>query len=126
MVLLLWFGVCAAILAATGIYSVIAESIAARRQEIAIKIALGAPRTRLLRNLIARKLCFVVIGEVLGAFAVIWLGAMASELLYGVVLGDPVVLGSVTAFVFGVSLCAGLWPAWSAVDGDSSAALHAS
>jgi predicted permease len=126
MILLLWFGVCAAILAATGIYSVIAESIAARRQEIAIKIALGAPRTRLVRNLISHTLGFVVIGEVLGVFAVTWLGAMASELLYGVAPRDPVVLGAVTAFVFGVSLCAGLWPAWSAVDGDSSATLHAS
>jgi putative ABC transport system permease protein len=126
MILLLWFGVCAAILAATGIYSVIAESIAARRQEIAIKIALGAPRIRLVHNLISRTLGFVLLGEVFGVFAVTWLGAMASELLYGITPGDPVVLGSVTAFVFGASLCAGFWPAWSAVDANPNAALHTS
>jgi predicted permease len=126
MILLLWFGVCAAILAATGIYSVIAESIAARRQEIAIRIALGAPRARLVRNLISRTLGFVLLGEVLGAFAVTWLGTMASELLYGVAPADPVVLASVTAFVFGASLCAGFWPAWCAVDGNPNTSLHTS
>lgn len=126
MILLLWFGVCAAILAATGIYSVIAESIAARRREISIKIALGAPRARLVRNLISRTLGFVMLGEVVGALAVTWLGAMASELLYGVAPHDPVVLGAVTAFVFGVSLIAGFWPAWSAIEGNPNAPLHTS
>ena len=126
MVLLLWFGACAAILAATGIYSVIAESIEARRREIAIKVALGAPRAQLVRNLISRTLGFVMLGEVLGALAVAWLGAMASELLYGVAPQDPVVLGTVTAFVFGVSLIAGFWPAWSAIEGNPNAPLHTS
>src|SRR6202030_4047310 len=44
MILLLWFGICAAILAATGVYSVIAEMMVERRTEIAIKMALGCKK----------------------------------------------------------------------------------
>jgi predicted permease len=120
MVLLLWFGVCAAILAASGIYSVIAESMAARRLEIGIRIALGAQRTRLVRNVISKTMGFVLMGEVLGVVLAAWLGTRASELLYGVSPRDPVVLGAVTAFVFSVSVCAAFWPAWLAADGDPS------
>ena len=45
MILLLWFGVCAAMLAAGGIYSVIAGLIAGREHEVTIKAALGAQRS---------------------------------------------------------------------------------
>ena len=62
MILLLWFGVCAAILAASGVYSVIAESMAARENEIAIKTALGAQRPRLAREMVSGTLGFRVGG----------------------------------------------------------------
>ncbi|HXE13442.1 MAG TPA: hypothetical protein VN633_15055 [Bryobacteraceae bacterium] len=56
MILLLWFGVCAAVLAAMNIYGVIAETIAVRKQEIAIRTALGAPRLRLVRGIMSTTL----------------------------------------------------------------------
>jgi len=124
MILLLWFGVCAALLAASGVYSVIAETMAAREREIAIKFALGAQRIRLVREMVSGTLLFVLAGEMLGALLVCAFGKLSSELLYGVSARDPFVLSSVAAFLFVVSLLAALWPAWSAADGDQNASLR--
>jgi len=60
MILLLWFGVCAAVLAATGVYSLITESMAARDREIAIRTVLGSDRTRLVRDMVSGTLVFPV------------------------------------------------------------------
>jgi putative ABC transport system permease protein len=126
LILLLWFGVCASILAAGGVYSVITETMAARAHEIAIKTALGAERPRLAREMISGTLRFVLVGEALGALAVIAFGNLGSELFYGVSARDPWVLGAVAAFLFGVSLGAALWPAWSAAGGDPKPFLRIS
>jgi ABC-type antimicrobial peptide transport system permease subunit len=126
MILLLWFGMCAAVLAATGVYSVIAEAMAARKREIAIKNALGAQRSRLVRDMISRTLVLVLLGELLGACIVCALGRLGSELLYGISERDPLVLGSVSVFLFLVSLWSAFWPAWSAAGLDPKAALWAS
>ncbi len=126
MILLLWFGACAAILAAAGVASVIAETVAAREREIAIRTALGAPRHRLARDMVSRTLRFAVIGQLLGTFSVAALGILGSELLYGVSARDPIVLGSVVAFLFMVSLGAAFWPAWIAAACDPKASLRVS
>ncbi len=123
MILLLWFGVCAAILAASGVYSIITESMAMREHEIAIKTALGAPRIRLARELVAGTLGFVLAGEALGALLAWAFGKLASELLYGVSARDPWLLGSVAGFLLAVSLIAALWPAWAAARYDPKAWL---
>jgi predicted permease len=124
MILLLWFGVCAMILAATGVFSVIAEGVAVRRREIAIKTALGASKPRLVREMVYGALAFVWAGEAVGVCCVAGLGRLGSELLYGVSARDPMILGSVLAFLFVVSLGAALWPAWVAAGRDPNAALH--
>jgi predicted permease len=126
MILLLWFGICAAILAATGVYSVLAESMAARRREIAIRTALGAEKARLVRQMIASPLAFVVMGEVVGGGLVWAFGRVGSELLYGVSARNPVALASVVIFLFVVSAAAALWPAWAAAGNDPAAALRGS
>ena len=102
---------CAAILAATGVYSVIAEGMVARRSEIAIRIALGAPRHRLVLDMISRTLVFVVLGEAFGAGTVFVLAAFGTELVFGVSPRNPLILSSVSTFLFLVSLRAALWPA---------------
>jgi predicted permease len=126
MILLLWFGICAAILAATGVYSVLAESMAARLREIAIRTALGAQKPRLVRQMVMGPLVFVLAGEALGGGLVWVFGHVGSELLYGVSARDPVVLASVAIFLFGVSTAAALGPAWSAAGVDPAASLRAS
>jgi putative ABC transport system permease protein len=124
MILLVWFGVCAVILAATGVYSVIAEGVAVRRREIAIKTVLGARKPRLVREMVYRALVFVLAGEAVGLCCVAGLGKLGSELLYGVSARDPLILGSVLAFLFVVSLGAALLPAWVAAGRDPNAVLH--
>ena len=126
MILLLWFGICAAILAATGVYSVLAESMAARSREIAIRTALGAQKPRLVRQMIASPLVFVLIGEALGAGLIWAFGRVGAELLYGVSARNPLVLAAVAIFLFAVSAAAAMWPAWSASGRDPAASLRAS
>ena len=118
MILLLWFGVCAVILAAGGIYSVIAELIADRRHEITIKMALGAQRLRLAREMVSGTLGFVLIGEAAGALAVLGVTRFAADLFYGVSARDPIVVGSVAAFLLAVAISASVWPAWRAASLD--------
>jgi putative ABC transport system permease protein len=125
VILLIWFGVCAAVLAGTGVYSVITESMAARDREIAIRAALGSERTRLVRDMVSGTLGFVLIGEMLGASIVSALGKLYSGLLYGVSSRDPLLLASVVAFLFVVSLAASVWPAWSAAGRDPQTSLRA-
>jgi len=125
MILLSWFGLCAAVLAATGVYSLITESMAARSREIAIRTALGCERTRLIRDMVSGTLGIVLIGEMLGASIVSAVSKLYSGLLYGVSARNPFVLGSVAAFLFIVSLGAALWPAWSAAGKDPQASLRA-
>ncbi|HLX42778.1 MAG TPA: ADOP family duplicated permease [Bryobacteraceae bacterium] len=113
-ILLLWFGVCAGILSAAGVYSVVAEAMAARDREIAIRTALGAQRFRLVREIVAGTLAFVVMGELFGTFAVSAFGNLGSGVLYGVTAHNPLILGSVALFLFLVSLGSAGVPAWSA------------
>ncbi len=124
MIVLLWFAVCAAILAAAGVYSVIAETMAAREREIAIRTALGAQRIRLVREMVSGTLGCVVAGEMAGAVLVCALGGFTQDLLHGVSARDPRILGSVAAFLFIVSLSSAFWPAWFAAGVDPKNSLR--
>jgi len=126
MLLLLWFGICAAILAATGVYSVIAEMLAARQREIAIKTALGAPRLRLVGEMVSNTLGFVLAGEGIGIVCVAAFGSLGSDLLYGVSPRNPLILGWAGGFLFVVSVLAALCPAWIAAGDDPKASLRPS
>ena len=126
MILLLWFGCCAVLLAATGVYSVIAEGVAARGREIAIKSVLGARKFRLVREMVFRALAYVAAGEALGVCCTAALTRLAAELFYGVSPHDPMVLTGVLAFLFAVSLAAALGPAWMAAGADPNTVLHQS
>jgi putative ABC transport system permease protein len=124
MIVLLWFAVCSAILAAAGVYSVIAETMAAREREIAIRSALGAQRIRLVREMVSGTLGCVVAGEVTGAILVCALEGFTLDLLHGVSARDPRILGSAAAFLFIVSLWSALWPAWIAAGVDPKNSLR--
>ena len=126
MIVLLWFGACAAVLAAAGIVSVVAGTVAARKQEIAIRSALGAQRHHLIRDMVSRTLRVALIGQLLGTLPVATLSIVGSELLYDVSAYNPIVLSSVVAFLFVVSLCAAFWPAWIAASGDPKISLRVS
>lgn len=124
IIVLLWFGICAAALAAAGVVSVTAERVATQKQEIAIRSALGAQPHQLVRDIVSRTLRFALIGQILGALAVASLSMIGSELLYGISAYNPAVLISVIVFLFIVSLGAASWPAWIAASDDPKTSLH--
>lgn len=125
MVLLLWFGGCAILLAGAAVYSAIAETTAARAAEIAIKTALGAQRRQVARDMVASTARFASLGLALGLLTVAAFGPLGADLLHGVSARDPVVLISVAAFLWLVSLGAAFWAAWRVMRGGRGIRLHA-
>ncbi len=119
MIILLCFAVCATVLAAMSIYGVVAESVVAREREIAIRMALGASRIRVVREMVSRTAQFTLLGEAAGLCAVAPVYQRISGLLYGVGPYTPLLLALVAAFVLSLSLAASFWPVWSTVNDDS-------
>ena len=124
MLLLLWFGLCAAILSAGGVYSAITQLTTGREHEMIIKTALGAQRFRLTREVALGTLGFVLIGECLVVLAASAVSGYAEGLLYRVSARDPVILASVAVFLSAVSVAAAVWPAWRATRGDCQSTLR--
>jgi ABC-type antimicrobial peptide transport system permease subunit len=126
MILLLWFGICASILAASGVYSVIAETMVERRMEIAIKVALGCKRPGLIREVVSGTLGLVLVGEILGLGGAAGAGSLFSDLFYGVSPRNPFILAIIGLCLFAVSVVAAFCPAWIAAGRYSSASLRES
>jgi ABC-type antimicrobial peptide transport system permease subunit len=119
------FGVAALLLATIGIYGVLAYSVAQRRREIGIRMALGSSRggaTWLVTRQVATMFAF---GLVLGALASLPAGHAVRSFLFGVHSLDPLTI-ALTAFVLAV-VCAGAAavPAWRAAQVDPAEVLHA-
>ncbi|MDA0204164.1 MAG: ABC transporter permease [Acidobacteria bacterium] len=125
MALLLVFAFGATLLAGAGVYSVVAENLSEQRREIAIRMALGADRGRLIGKLVAAASAFVILGALAGVCCVLLLGRYVADLLYAVTAADPVVLGSVVAFVLFVSVFAAFIPAWSITGREPRTVLQA-
>lgn len=119
------FGILAATLAATGIHGVVAYAVSRRRRELAIRVALGAPRRDLVRLVLRRTFVLVVIGTVTGMALTLGLRSVLANVLYLPVTESvwswAVVLGLVTV----TSLAACAWPVWRALRVDPVAALAA-
>jgi len=118
------FGVAAGLLAALGIYGVMAYTIAQRTREIGIRMALGAGGTRVMRLVIVRTLIVIAIGLVLGLAGAMGLtGVLASE-LFNVSPTDPLTFTVVTIAVTVVALIACLIPTRRAMRVDPTVALR--
>ncbi len=106
-----FFGILAAILATVGLYGVISYMVARRRNEIGIRIALGANRGNVMRLILREALILVLAGLVTGTALAIAGARAATSLLYGLKPGDPFVLGLSGMLLAGVALLASLLPA---------------
>jgi ABC-type antimicrobial peptide transport system permease subunit len=115
----------ALLLAAIGVYGVIAFSVSRRTREIGIRMAIGARPAAVLRLVVRQGLTLAAIGLVIGS----GLAALATQALagalYGVSAADPVAWGSAAGLLLGIAALANLIPARRAMRIDPTRALRA-
>jgi predicted permease len=119
------FAIAAVLLAALGVYSVIAFSSALRAQEMAIRIALGSQRSGILRLVFSSAAKLALAGCAVGLLGAVAASHLMSSLLFGVSPFDPLVLTLAALFVLMLALTASLLPARRAASIDPMKALRA-
>ena len=118
------FAVLATILAAVGLYGVLAYSVTQRTREIGLRMALGADSGRVRKMVLRQVGWMTLIGGIVGIAAAIGLGRVAQSLLFEVEGHDPVVLVSSTVLLVTIALAAGFVPALYASRIDPMRALR--
>ncbi|HSF42212.1 MAG TPA: ABC transporter permease [Thermoanaerobaculia bacterium] len=121
------FAALALLLAAVGLYGIIAQSVAQRRQEIGIRIALGAGRPEVLRLVLRQGLGLTLAGLAAGLVLAVAVGATGwlATLLYGVEPMDFVTFAAVPLVLLAVAVAASLLPALRATRVDPLTVLRA-
>jgi predicted permease len=99
-------GVLTLLVAAAGVYGIVAHSVVSRTHEIGVHVALGAPRARILRLVLGSSLRAIASGAALGLLVMLIGAFSASEvlqpLLFGIGPFDPLALGGVACFLGGI------------------------
>jgi predicted permease len=124
MLLLTIFGGIALVLAAIGIYGLMAYSVAQRTQEMGIRMALGADRAAIRKLVVWHGMKLAVVGVVLGVAAAFGLTRLMASLLFGVKTWDPAVFVTVPVILTAVALLAVWLPATRASRLDPMQALR--
>ncbi len=118
------FGSVALALAVLGLYGVMAYSVVRRRQELGVRIALGALRGRVVRLVLSEVGTVVVIGLALGATGARLASTQVAPFLYGTAPADPMVYVVAALLLTAVAFFAGFIPAWRAACVDPIEALR--
>jgi predicted permease len=119
-----FFGGLALLLAAIGLYGVVAYTVARRKNEIGIRVALGATRERIVRLILHDVARMVGGGLVTGVAASLAITRLATSVLYGVAPNDPTTFLAAMALLGVVGLLAGIIPARQAARLDPATALR--
>jgi len=119
------FGALALVLAAIGLYSVIAYAVAQRTHELGVRIALGASVRDVVRLIMTQGVAFAVVGVIVGSAIALWAGKFVEPLLFAEKAHDPVVYLAVAAVLLIVAVIATLRPAIRATRVDPTVALRA-
>jgi hypothetical protein len=119
------FGVIGLVLAAMGLYGVLAYGVAQRMREFGIRMALGARGRDVMSLVLRRGLQVVGVGLALGILGAMAAGQLVESFLFGFSPVDPVVLSIVPLILVAVSLAASLIPARRAATADPMSSLRA-
>jgi len=118
------FGAVALLLAAIGVYGVLAFSVSQRTQEMGVRMALGASRSDVLRLVVRQGVVLAAIGEVLGLVGAFGITRVIGTLLYNVTPTDPLSFGGVIIFLTVIAIVASYVPARRAMAVDPIVALR--
>jgi putative ABC transport system permease protein len=118
------FGLLALVLAAVGLYSVIAYAAAQRMHEMGVRVALGAQSRDVIRIVVGEGLRLALVGIVVGTVAALVTSRFVAKLLFDVPAKDPMTLTVVTVTLLSVAIAASLAPALRASRVDPSVALR--
>jgi ABC-type antimicrobial peptide transport system permease subunit len=118
------FGAVALVIAAVGLYAVVAFSAAQRSTEIAVRIALGAHARNVLATVAGDGLRTVAIGLAVGATAALGIRHWIGPLLFQTSPGDPRIIAGVAALLLGVALLAVVAPTVRALRRDPATVLR--
>ena len=118
------FAIFALLLAALGIYGVVGYSVARRRQELGIRMALGARGSDLRNLVLLQGMSPVVVGWAAGVMAALAAGGLIRGLLFGVTAQDPLTIAGVTLVVLVTAALACYIPARRAMKVDPMVALR--
>ena len=124
MALLVSFAAIALALACVGIYGVVAYSVAQRRQEIGVRMALGASHSQIASLFLKRTLTSALIGLACGGVATLLLTRLLRSQLYGVQPNDPMTFLIATLLLLAPVFAASLRPALKAASVDPMEALR--
>jgi ABC-type antimicrobial peptide transport system permease subunit len=123
-VLLSLLGGVGLLLAASGIYGVIAYFVSQRTQEIGVRMALGATRGSVVRLILSQAMRPVAVGTVLGVLVATAASRVLASQLFQVSSTDPLTIAAVVATLLGVALVASAVPARRAATVDPTRALQ--
>jgi predicted permease len=119
-----FFSIAALLLASVGLYGLMAYAVARRTKEIGICVALGAQRSRVVREILGETLGLVGLGILFGTVAALTTTRLFASALFGVGPGDPMTLGLSMFLLIVVAAAAGAVPARRAARVEPSVALR--
>lgn len=120
------FGALALGLACIGLYGMMAYSVARRRREIGVRMAMGAGQAKVLRLILGQGMTLVGIGIGVGLALSLLVGRALSRMLYGIGAADPVSFAGASIVLAAVAALACYWPARRASRVDPQTALRES
>ena len=124
MLLVALFAAAGLVTAATGVYALLAFTVAQRRREIAVRMAIGATSRSVAWLVVMESLTLAMAGAVVGALGVAAVSQLARAVLFGIAPQDPLTLATTAAVLFAVVLAASWLPARRAARIDPVSAMR--